>query len=1236
MNNKWNRMMVGVCQSGVVACAILGFVAGSPAVCRAGDGPCGGAGERACCCFGDGRNCLTDPACTGNSREVVGCGGANQPGCGGCSSSWCAEITPCGGAGQRACCCIEDGQCGCDAGLVEEGNCKDELGWENCGGCSLGVCVDPACGGEGQRACCVLEGAACGAGLVQGGSCADILGSNNCDCVIGLGSSIGVCIAPTHCGNAGERACCFGEDGVLDGCRGSDLIQDSAPTCAEKFGTLDCYCASGVLPIGWCREKPGVGEECIPVLNPCKPGLLCNPVGVENGLIQYACFADLDDVVSREECNTFYNPNVHNTAINGNITLNFGYGAAGGAGVQGSIENGVVYGRDGCFGCYQTQCTGFELSVGISAFVTVGEGDVDVVCDPNDAGCLSFDGQACVTTQGASIPVVDIFGISGSQVWANCDSCLPFPVGPCLLVAAAQTFSIGIGLDTPIPIDISGADCTTIMTVAGCINADGVYTAITNEPPVCNAGGPYEVECNGSSPTVVLASASTDPDGDVMTNSWSSSGCSGSAFSSSTAAAPTYSLNGLTSCSATCDVSLTVSDAEEASSCSTTVKIKDTTPPGIDCPANQTIECSASADTSVAANGSATGTDTCDPSVGVASSDTTVTGCGYTKVISRQWTATDDCGLSSSCSQSIEVEDSTPPSIDTAAAGETVECDGAGNTAELNDWLAALGGASASDACGSVSWGDDFSALSNGCGATGAATVTFTATDECSLKSTTSATFTIEDTTAPTFTSCPGTTYHLSPAGRCTDAVSYSVTAGDTCGSTAIACVGDNAGASSVTSIGGSFPVGTTNVTCTATDDCGLTSQCSFDVVVNDPPRIVSVTPATQMVQYSDKIVPVVVTATDCGPASSLSLEFDAADVPAGLALSSTADSCGLNASNLIACTWTLDNNDRVLEPGGEYVIDNIKAVDPTPLNGVTLKSSPARTITVQVKAENATIAFDGSNPVAVQVEADGGTSGVFDLSVDVQELLPELVTAGGNLPGDIGLAVISLTLVPVGPGSPVVGICTPDNDPTPLDYNGVLTATCSFVKVPVNTYTVEALLVANDDGDKFYSGSNEDVLVVFDPSLGFTTGGGHIAWPGTGDRTNWGYTMKYNKKQTSIQGSLLLIRHLPDGTRYRVKSNALYGLAIGDEGDFGWASFAGKCTYQDPSMLEPEGNHQFVTYVEDHAEPGVDADRFWIQLFDKDDVLIGALSIPDPATANAEYLTGGNIVVPHQPRNLR
>ena len=71
-------------------------------------------------------------------------------------------------------------------------------------------------------------------------------------------------------------------------------------------------------------------------------------------------------------------------------------------------------------------------------------------------------------------------------------------------------------------------------------------------------------------------------------------------------------------------------------------------------------------------------------------------------------------------------------------------------------------------------------------------------------------------------------------------------------------------------------------------------------------------------------------------------------------------------------------------------------------------------------------------------------------------------------------------------------------------------------------------------------------MFTVYDPSLGFTTGGGWFHWPESGERTNFGYTMKYNKKGTNVMGSLLLIRHMPDGSIFRVKSNAIEGLALG------------------------------------------------------------------------------------------
>ena len=49
------------------------------------------------------------------------------------------------------------------------------------------------------------------------------------------------------------------------------------------------------------------------------------------------------------------------------------------------------------------------------------------------------------------------------------------------------------------------------------------------------------------------------------------------------------------------------------------------------------------------------------------------------------FTATDDCGNSSSTTATFTIEDTTAPAIDMAAMDATVECDGAGNAADLDD-----------------------------------------------------------------------------------------------------------------------------------------------------------------------------------------------------------------------------------------------------------------------------------------------------------------------------------------------------------------------------------------------------------------------------------------------------------------------------------------------------------------------------------------------------------------------
>lgn len=180
-----------------------------------------------------------------------------------------------------------------------------------------------------------------------------------------------------------------------------------------------------------------------------------------------------------------------------------------------------------------------------------------------------------------------------------------------------------------------------------------------------------------------------------------------------------------------------------------------------------------------------------------------------------------------------------PPRITTQASNLVVECDGAGNVADLNAWLASNGGATATDECGNISWSNNFSALSDLCGETGSVTVTFTATsdDGCVTNSSqTIATFTIVDTTDPTIDTCPlDTTVECDGQGNVEelDAWINSFAASDICGDVFLTDdftgLSDDCGAT-----------GSATVTFTARDECVNESSCVSTFTIEDtiPPDV--------------------------------------------------------------------------------------------------------------------------------------------------------------------------------------------------------------------------------------------------------------------------------------------------------------------------------------------------------------------------------------------------------------
>jgi hypothetical protein len=281
---------------------------------------------------------------------------------------------------------------------------------------------------------------------------------------------------------------------------------------------------------------------------------------------------------------------------------------------------------------------------------------------------------------------------------------------------------------------------------------------------------------------------------------------------------------------------------------------------------------------------------------------------------------------------------------------------------------------------------------------------------------------------------------------------------------------------------------------------------------------------------------------------------------------------------------------------------------------------------TFTVKKENAIVTFDDGNPTALQVSEPGGSLDANELIlvVKVQEKIPDLPADKAEA-GDINKSGLTVKLEPLSGGGAITLDCTAVVDGA--GYDGVKTFTCTNnTPLAVDTYDV----IANVDGD-YYIGESYDGFTVYDPSLGFATGGGWFYWPGTTEKTTFGFAMKYNKKAKNVQGNLLIIRHHADGTISRLKSNALDGLALKNSNGIGIASFSGKATYMtwDPEANEGLGEYvntggiAFSVYAEDCNQPGIGIDRFWIRAMDK-------LVMANPAPTNAVTIGGGNIVIPH------
>ena len=263
-----------------------------------------------------------------------------------------------------------------------------------------------------------------------------------------------------------------------------------------------------------------------------------------------------------------------------------------------------------------------------------------------------------------------------------------------------------------------------------------------------------------------------------------------------------------------------------------------------------------------------------------------------------------------------------------------------------------------------------------------------------------------------------------------------------------------------------------------------------------------------------------------------------------------------------------------------------------TSTNSAFLNSSNTGMLTVS--REDADVAASMTNPFAVKVNAPGGTGGPITLCFDMNEV-------SDGSPGDTSnITSVSVSVIPIGTGSAVA------SGAAVFSGGGVgatRTACVTLNNVPVNVYDVTLTI-----NGIFYQGTGGTVLAVYDPSLGFVAGGGHLIH--NGFRATVGVNIKY-LKNGNAQGSLLYLEHRPGGD-VKIKSNSIGAMAIVG----GEAVPTGKAT------VNGIGNYGFIARILDNGEPGF-SDQFGLRVTDPAGNIIADL------TFNPITLSGGNFSVP-------
>ncbi|MCP4704016.1 MAG: HYR domain-containing protein [candidate division Zixibacteria bacterium] len=357
---------------------------------------------------------------------------------------------------------------------------------------------------------------------------------------------------------------------------------------------------------------------------------------------------------------------------------------------------------------------------------------------------------------------------------------------------------------------------------------------VDNPPEITSCPADVEIDCGSPYDPSVTGTATATDDNDT----------------------PTITFSDATPVPGTCPTIMTITrtwTAEDSkaqtATCDQIITIVDNTAPVFtSCPANITIECGTSTDPSV--TGLAYATDACDDTPDITYLDNQVG-----DVITRTWTAADECGNSDDCIQTITFEDTTDPTVtcptDILVANEPGTCEA----------TVAFDLPTADDNC-DVSV-DVVADPAPGLFNVGTTPVTITATDDAGNIATCTFDVTVEDTEDPIIT-CPADialtcgdsdqpefTGYPTGSDNCDDVLEFSF-------------------------VDATPEAGIMTRTWTATDDAGNTATCDQAITLaidEEPPTFDVACPVDVTVECHQIPAPAEMTATD--NCAGLTINYD-------------------------------------------------------------------------------------------------------------------------------------------------------------------------------------------------------------------------------------------------------------------------------------------------------------------------------------------------------------------------